>query len=166
MTPSDHEDLQALLGEASLEILRPTERRRLMAHARECEVCAEALAGYQAVVGTLALLAPAAEWPESRRLALRRRLLARVEGESRPEHPRLVAWLGWVVAAGLAGIVLVHHSIHRPVDFGWLAAGVLALSLVATGAYAAFQRRRVAELRGRLERVEGRETPPANSEVP
>lgn len=55
-----------------------------------------------------------------------------------------------MVAAGLAGILLVHHSVHRPLDHGWLVAGLLVMVLLAVGIYARMQRRRVVELQDRL----------------
>ena len=55
-----------------------------------------------------------------------------------------------MVAAGLAGILLVHHSVHRPLDYGWLAAAFLGVVLLAVGIYAGVQRRRVTELEGRF----------------
>jgi hypothetical protein len=51
-----------------------------------------------------------------------------------------------MLAAGLAGILLVHHSVHRPLDYGWLAAAFLGVVLLAVGIYAWVQRSRVVEL--------------------
>jgi hypothetical protein len=52
------------------------------------------------------------------------------------------------VAAGLAGVLLVHHGFHRPLAYGWVVAGLLAIILVGVVVYALAQRARVAELEG------------------
>jgi hypothetical protein len=57
--------------------------------------------------------------------------------------------MGWMVAAGLAGLLLVHHSVHRPVDYGWLIAGILTLLVLALAVYALKQRARLTALRNR-----------------
>jgi hypothetical protein len=63
-----------------------------------------------------------------------------------------------MVAAGLAGVLLIHHAIHRPLAYGWLAAGALMIALVAVGGYARVQRGRVLALRARLTVVEREST--------
>jgi hypothetical protein len=55
-----------------------------------------------------------------------------------------------MVAAGLAGLLLVHHSVHRPIAYGWLAAGVLTFLVIALGVYVRVQQARLAALRDRL----------------
>lgn len=62
--------------------------------------------------------------------------------------------MGWMVAAGLAGLLLMHHAIHRPLDYGWLAAGALTIVLVMVGGHARVQRARALTLRARLAAVE------------
>jgi hypothetical protein len=59
-----------------------------------------------------------------------------------------------MVAAGLAGVLLIHHAIHRPIAYGWLGAGALLLALVAVGGYARVQRGRALTLRAPLTTVE------------
>ena len=61
-----------------------------------------------------------------------------------------------MVAAGLASVLLVHHSIHQTLDYGWLAAGGLAFLLVGVGLYALVQRNRAAALRDRVVDLERR----------
>jgi hypothetical protein len=56
-----------------------------------------------------------------------------------------------MVAAGMAGILLVHHSVHQTVDYGWLLAGVLTFVLIGVGVYARKQQRRASELQQRLD---------------
>jgi hypothetical protein len=51
-----------------------------------------------------------------------------------------------MVAAGLAGILLVHYSVHRPLDNGWLAAAFLGVVLLVVRVYAWVQRNRLVEL--------------------
>jgi hypothetical protein len=55
-----------------------------------------------------------------------------------------------MVAAGLAGLLLVHHSVHRPVAYGWLAAGLLTFIVIALGVYVRVQQTRLARLRDQL----------------
>jgi len=57
----------------------------------------------------------------------------------------------------MAGVLLVHHSVHRPVAYGWLVAGALALVLLALGVYVRIQRARVRALEERLRSLTDRE---------
>ena len=49
-----------------------------------------------------------------------------------------------------SAVLLVHHSVHRPLDYGWLASGALLAILIAVGIYAAVQRRRTSALEDRI----------------
>lgn len=40
---------------------------------------------------------------------------------------------GWLVAAGMASLLLTHHSFHRPLDLGWLAASALGVVALVLG---------------------------------
>lgn len=115
-----------------------------------------------AALGTL----EAADLDPVRNRAVRARLVARARMDQpgragAPDYARLPStsqralatvyrWSGWMVAAGLAGVLLVHHSIHRPLDYGWLAAGVLVVVILGLGVYTRVQRSRVAALEARL----------------
>jgi hypothetical protein len=50
----------------------------------------------------------------------------------------------------MAGVLVVHHAIHRPVAYGWLAAGVLVLLLLALMLYTRAQKERIMALEQRL----------------
>jgi hypothetical protein len=51
-----------------------------------------------------------------------------------------------MVAAALAGVVLIHHAVHRPIAYGWLAAGILSVVIVGLAMYSRIQRHQVAAL--------------------
>jgi hypothetical protein len=50
----------------------------------------------------------------------------------------------------MAGVLVVHHAVHRPVAYGWLIAGVLVLLLVALAVYTRGQKERITALEQRL----------------
>jgi hypothetical protein len=154
LTP-DHAELQELLPAAALEMLGPAESERVLAHVRDCEECAGLLREYRDVAAVLALQLPSRPMRSERSSAIRAGLLARARAApviptTRKASSMIYQWSGWMVAAGLAGILLVHHSIHRPLDHGWLTAGVLVVVLLGVGLYAAVQRKRISELEDRL----------------
>lgn len=150
-----HQEMQEMLPAAALEILEGPELERLLAHLGECPECVELLREYRDAAASLALLAPAGGLDPARSATLRNRLLTRVQADG-GTHPartlRVDRWMGWMVAAALAGVLLVHHSVHRTLDYGWLAAGVLTFALAGLGIYARKQQRRAAELQQRLEK--------------
>ncbi|MBA2459738.1 MAG: zf-HC2 domain-containing protein [Gemmatimonadales bacterium] len=156
-----HDEVRDLLPAAALEILDGEELRRVVAHTRECAECAELLDEYRSVAFALTDLLPPSAPPRSG--ALRARLLARAREERQgaaetPGRPRITSvvnmWMGWAVAAGMAGVLLVHHAVHRPLVWGWVATGALALLLVVIGGYARIQRSRVSALRDRVTALE------------
>ena len=171
-TSPTHEELQDLVPAAALELLDPVDLELVREHVRTCTTCARMLEDYRGVTAELALLLPRQAMAPARSTALRARLLARAP--SRAEHlspaPAVsraaqqrgrVAflagrWAGWSVAAALAGVLLVHHAVHRPLAYGWLVAGGLVILMLALGAYAGGQRRRVSLLEARLAASERR----------
>jgi hypothetical protein len=165
-TGPSHDELREMIPAAALEILDSSDLHRVVAHTRGCAECSQALEEYREVAFALATLPPLREPPHS--ATLRARILARVR--QNPQHTRFTRaavggmWMGWTVAAGLAGVLLMHHAVHRPLDYGWLASGALALVLVATAVYALIQRNRVSALRDRLASLE-RETGPGHERV-
>ena len=149
-----HEEMQELLPAAGLDMLEGAELERLRAHLTACPGCVEQLHQYRAAAAGLALLVPAVRMDPARLAAIRTRLMSRV-GAGR-EMKRAAAlgldrWLGWMVAASLAGVLLVHHSVHRTLDYGWFLAGVLTFVLVGLAGYARKQQRRASELQQRLD---------------
>lgn len=161
MAEAGHDEVRDMLPAAALEILDGDELRRVVAHTGGCAECAELLDEYRSVTFALTDLLPPSAPPRS--AALRARLLARARQErgGAPETarpPRITSvvnmWMGWAVAAGLAGVVLMHHAVHRPLDYGWLATGALVLLLVVIGGYARLQRSRVSALRDRVTALE------------
>lgn len=159
MSPAaDHEELEAMLPAAALEILDSAELQQVLAHARECAECADQLGEYRAVTAALGLL-PRPLLDAGRDLALRARLMARVSGEPPARHSSAVArWTGWAAAAVMAGVLVTHHSFHRPLDYGWLVSGALSIALVVLIAYALIQRSRASALRDRVAALERQRT--------
>jgi hypothetical protein len=155
LTPG-HEELEEMIPAAALDILEPAELEQVLAHVRNHPECAKLFQEYREAAATLALELPGGRFDPLRAKAVRSRIMARAEARTsngggrrtagRALGPRIGQWLGWAVAAGLSGILFVHHSVHRPLDYGWLAAGVLVVVLVGLALYARGQRRRVAEL--------------------
>ena len=153
-----HDQVQELLAGAALEILEPAELDAVTRHVGECPDCAAMLETYRATAAELSARLPARERSPQHAAESRRRLLSRVRDARvvaaghRRRAAALVRWSGWAVAAGLAGVLAIHHSIHRPVDYGWLAAGVLSVILLGLALYAWIQRSRLealeAEMRG------------------
>jgi anti-sigma factor RsiW len=159
----NHEEIQELLPAAALEMLDGEELHRVLAHISACPECARLLEDYRAAAGALSLQPPAYPRDAGRAADLRASLLARARRErpgslsgSRRSVSSVYRWSGWLVAASLASVLLVHHSIHRTLDYGWLVAGVLTFVLVAVGVYAIVQRNRAAALRERLSALERR----------
>src|SRR5215210_7910727 len=141
-----HAELEQLLPAAALEVLEGNELLEVTTHARECTRCARQLESYREVVASLATALPQRPLDPARSAGLRTRVLARAAGrggvpfEHAPAPVRKpgsawwvgwAGWAGWAVAAGLSGLLLVHHSVHRPLAYGWLAAGILSLILLA-----------------------------------
>lgn len=169
-TTPTHEEVHEMLSAAALDILDSADLERVLVHARDCAECRQLLGEFREVVAALVRLLPSRQMDPARAALLRARLIARAQ-ESLPggaADPKVAAviprssraasladrWSGWMVAAGLAGVLLVHHAVHRPLDYGWLAAGALAVFLIALGVYARVQRRRVSVLRDRLASLE------------
>jgi hypothetical protein len=162
---SSHHEADELLAAAALETLESEELGRVLAHAADCAECARLLDEYRTVTAALSLGLPLEKLDPTHSLEIRNRLLGRIQGSASKvqrghvNHPRsrlaaLDSWAGWAVAAGLAGVLLMHHGFHRPVAYGWVIAGVLAIVLVVFGVYAVAQRRRVAALKEQLESME------------
>lgn len=150
----DHAEIQEQLPAAALAILESAEMEQVRTHVRDCPECATLLKEYRAAATIVSLQLPPAPVNAARSDALRARLLARARATpnkvTRKASSMIYQLSGWMVAAGLAGILLVHHSVHRPLDHGWLVAGLLVMVLLAVGIYARMQRRRVVELQDRL----------------
>jgi anti-sigma factor RsiW len=148
-----HTEIQEKLPAAALAILEPAEMEQVRVHIRDCAECARLLEEYRDSATILSLQLPPSPMKAARHDALRARLLARAKATpnkvTRKASTMIYQWSGWMVAAGLAGILLVHHSVHRPLDYGWLAAAFLGVVLLAVGVYAGVQRSRVTELEGR-----------------
>jgi anti-sigma factor RsiW len=156
--------MQELLSAAALQALDPAEVERVLTHLGSCEACAEEYRKYEDAAADLSLQLPQRRLDPVQAGAMRARLMVRARADrlggqdplkapgklrSRPAL-EVFRWSGWMVAAGLSGVLLVHHSIHRPFDYGWLAAGVLLAVVFGLGVYARAQRKRVSLLQDRL----------------
>jgi len=164
MNPPNHGELQDLLPGAALEILDAADFQLVLEHAGTCAECAGLLRDYRDVAASLTLMVPRQELDRSRSARVRERLLARAVGRRSSGTWRPLQadrWSGWLVAAGLAGILLIHHGIHQPLAYGWMATGVMTIVLVAVVWYARAQRTRAAALQDRLTTLERETKKPA-----
>jgi hypothetical protein len=164
---SSHQEVNELLPAAALEILEGEELGLVLAHAGECAECSRRSDEYRLEVAALALALFSQPMRPARKGQLRKRLLARARNDppagatephgaarARSRWGGVDRWAGWAVAAGLAGVLLVHHGFHRPLAYGWVVAGVATIALVAFGVYAMVQRGRVSALEDQLAQLE------------
>lgn len=152
--PIPHEELRGLLAAEALDALDGAERQELLAHLEGCAECRAELAELRDAAGAMAYAAPPARLDPARSARVRARLLVRAaaDGRAAPRRWRgLTTGLGWATAAGLATLLLTHHSFHRPLNLGWVAAAALGVALFLVGGYAAAQRRELRVLRKRLD---------------
>ena len=167
-----HDDVEQLLPAAALEILEGEELVRVTAHARDCADCAQQLEFYRQVLASVATTLPRRTLDPERSGRLKARLLTRARA-SHPSSPYLrpragrrlarafTLWGGWAMAAGLTGLLLVHHSVHRPLDYGWLAAGILTIIVLALAVYVRHLRTRLSALDRRDNlKTDGQRNPP------
>jgi hypothetical protein len=157
-----HREIEQLLPAAALEILEGPELASVLAHAGDCAECTQLLAAQREVVAGLTSTLPEQPLSAVRSERVRARLVARVGNRREPGQTSVSTgkrirdaawgWGGWAVAAGMAGILMVHHSIHRPVAYGWLAAGLLMLVAIGLAVSFRIQQRRLSALRRELER--------------
>jgi hypothetical protein len=165
-----------MLPAVALEILDRADLERVLPHVQHCAECARLLEDYRKVTAGLGLLLPCRDMDPARAASLRARLLARTRRDRNAKVPDPILatvvpgahgpaflagrWTGWTVAAALAGVLLMHHAVHRPLDYGWLAAGALTVFLVALGLYASVQRGRLSVLQNQLAAFQREEAPP------
>ncbi len=89
-----------------------------------------------------------------RAVEVRKRLLARTKGAARGgkqgarRSPHAAG--GWIVAAGLAVLLLTHHAFHRPLSVGAGGAAALGAALLGAALWIMAERHRSAVLRERL----------------
>ncbi len=178
-----HDEMTDLLAAEALDLLVPEERRGLVDHLEVCGSCARELSGLRAAAASLAFLPPEIPMESARSQRVRARLLERARNDvmaggskaaagSTPSDdaqivPRagrrrldISGMVGWAVAAGLASLLLTHHTFHRPLEIGWIAASVLGITLAVLGIYVAVLRNRLRRLDGRVPRSDGL-APPA-----
>jgi hypothetical protein len=157
-TPLSHEQVIEQLPAVALDILDSAEQALLTEHVRVCAECGQLLRDYREVAGDLAHLIPSQGLDPARAALVRRQVVERVR-QSKRGHSKIrfmaERWSGWMVAAGLAGVLLIHHGIHQPLAYGWLAAGVLLLVATVLGVYALVQRASLVALKDRLIAIEG-----------
>ncbi|CAN5685151.1 hypothetical protein BH23GEM3_BH23GEM3_05240 [soil metagenome] len=171
-TVISHEEAQEILAAAALGALGIEERALLEAHLHECRGCARLLQEYHEAVASLAELVPGRPMDPVRSARMRARILARARADKSGDSPdgqttsvpatlpfRQTAsqsgrWAGWMVAAGMAGLLFTHHAFHQPLHFGWIAAALFALALSAVGMYTFALRDRVASLQHRIARLD------------
>jgi len=155
-----HAELQELLPGAALEILHEGEWEIVRDHVAGCPECDKLLNGYREAAAAIALGAPRVRMDPQRAQGMRARLLSRAQAgktvslpSSRKAFSMITRWSGWMVAAGLTGILMVHHSVHRPLAVGWLVAGLLVVLLLGLAVYAGVQKGRVTALEAQLTKL-------------
>jgi Putative zinc-finger len=180
-----HQELENLLPAAALDILEPSDAERVLRHVRSCSGCSLLLHEYREAAGSVGLALPERPLSDESRAAIQERLMARVrggapevglpagtigpsDGRSYKRRDWWTVWSGWMVAAGLAGLLLVHHAIHRPVAYGWLVAGILSFLVLGLAVHARRQQTKLNRLRDQLAAAAGEngraaEGPPLSS---
>lgn len=134
--------------------ISPADRQRLLDHVAGCAQCRRALA---AAVGGVVAGGVGGEGLDPIRSAnLRARLLDRAANDRKIEALsgrsgfNLPAGSGWLVAAGLATLLLSHHAFHRPLMLGWVLSAFLGFICFGLGVNAFVQRRELDRLRKEL----------------
>jgi hypothetical protein len=139
-------------------LLSGAERAALLVHLRECGECAGALAKVQDALLAALYLPPPRPMHPAHAVDVRERLLARIASAARGAEqgarrmPHAIG--GWMVAAGLAVLVLVRHAFQRPLNVGSVVAAVLGVALFGAARYITAERHRSAVLRERLAALE------------
>lgn len=158
-----HNTAREMLGAEALDALDAGERALLAEHLRGCPQCQRSLGSYRVVSAALAQLPAAEPLDRFKSARLRERIVAQATAAEPAPDIRPVSggqsrrmtrgissrWTGWLVAAGMAGLVLTHHAFHRPLQAGWLAAAAFGLALVGLGAYTVVLRQRLGAARQR-----------------
>lgn len=156
---SEHDRVRELLEAEALDALTGDEHARLAEHLAECAECRRELGALRDTAATLGGLRSGPPLDAERTARVRTRLLARVAADATPSRPdirpaaavpRAGRWAGWMVAAGMAALLVTHHTFHQTLKAGWLWTGVFAFIAVGLGSYAVLQRDRVALLRAEL----------------
>jgi hypothetical protein len=148
-----------LLAASRSGALAEEERTQLLDHIVGCGRCQRALFAVGGE-GSLASLVSDRAMPEPASARIRGRLLARAAAERRGGVAAAVARVratpvaGWLVAAGLASLLLLHHGFHRPLGLGWPVASVLGVLSFVLLVQLLLERRRASDLRGRLVSLE------------
>jgi hypothetical protein len=152
--------------QAALAALAGPDGDALLAHVQACGECSRGLAEVQDALLAVLYLPPPRSLDAERSETLRERLLGRAAGAAPAPAPALAAVPpprrpleligagGWLVAAGLATMLLTHHSFHRPLQFGWIVASALGAALLGAALYLLGERRRSVYLRERLAALE------------
>ncbi|MDQ3388603.1 MAG: hypothetical protein M3483_03775 [Gemmatimonadota bacterium] len=158
-----HSELQDLFA-----ILDRADRPALLAHVRTCGACAEGLSALCTTVNG----AEAVAMDAARSAKLRSRLVFRARGDRMDEERHAKArgrgWVGngvgvrrsigvaggWLVAAGLASLLLTHHTFHTSLSGGWILASVLGILLVLSAWMMVVLRRRTDSLNEHLAATE------------
>ena len=148
---NEHDNLRDLLAPVALGAAEPPEVARVEAHAAECPICREELAGLRDAAGILALAAPQEDAPPALKDSIMR--IVRAEAAERaereeaaaqpaPERPRRARWLPglrpWPALAALAAVaaLLLAWNIALQVSDGG-GGGPEVASLPVTGTAAA-----------------------------
>jgi anti-sigma-K factor RskA len=145
---NEHDNLRDLLAPVALGAAEPSERARVEAHAAECAICREELAGLRDAAGLLAVSVPQADPPPALKDSIMR--VVRAEAAEREEptparapRPRRARWLPglrpWPALAVVAAVaaLLLAWNITLQVRDGGGGGGPVVASLPVSGTAAA-----------------------------
>lgn len=149
---NEHDNLRDLLAPVALGAAEPSEVARVEAHAAECAICREELAGLRDAAGLLAVSVPQEEPPPGLKDSIMR--VVRAEAAERAEQeepapvraprPRRARWLPglrpWpalAVVAAAAALLLAWNITLQVRDGGGSGSGPVVASLPVSGTAAA-----------------------------
>jgi anti-sigma-K factor RskA len=148
---NEHDNLRDLLAPVALGAAEPSEVARVEAHAAECAICREELAGLRNATGLLAVSVPQEEPPPALKDSIMRVVLAEAAERAEPveppparaPRPRRARWLPglrpWpalVVVAAVAALLLAWNITLQVRDDGG-GGGPVVASLPVNGTAAA-----------------------------
>jgi Anti-sigma-K factor rskA len=148
---NEHENLRDLLAPVALGAAEPSELARVEAHAAECAICREELAGLRDAAGLLAVSVPQEEPPSELKDSIMRVVRAEAAGRTEREEPAparaprprrarwlpgLRPWPALAVVAAVAALLLAWNITLQVRDDGG-GGGPVVASLPVSGTAAA-----------------------------
>jgi hypothetical protein len=155
MSGNEHARWRATMEAGAPEAVPPHELDGMLAHAELCADCGPELREFAA--RALTAQAPAVGMEPERAAEVRARVLAGTARQPAPPTRKrtyvdtFTGTGGWMAAAASVVVLLTHHAFHEPLRAGWMAAALFALLALGLGVYAITQRRRLEDLKHRLQ---------------